>query len=282
MPNRYFTILLLLLCGCTVNPSILLEKRAYSAGLERNSLIENGFELVTYSRIKLNKAHSETIAETINDDSKIHTLYVYLEGDGHPWVQGKLPAANPTSNSLLALELMLQDPNPSVYLNRPCYALEPMPANCHYTLWTEARYSELVVDTLNRALNTLKSYTGAASFTLIGHSGGGTLAILLAARRNDINTIITIAANIDHQAWTESNKYLPLQSSLNAVDVLPLGSRIKQRHFIGANDQVITPTQSTAALEHDSNTEIIKIKGFDHHCCWKKDWGKRLRQINKQ
>ena len=112
-----------------------------------------------------------------------HSLvHVYLEGDGRPWIRGKIPASNPTSRELTALRLMMLDQQPSVYLNRPCYGLNSMPTNCGNHLWTADRYSNDVIAVLNQALDQLQRDRMIQKWLLIGHSGGGSVAMLLAQR----------------------------------------------------------------------------------------------------
>jgi hypothetical protein len=50
------------------------------------------------------------------------TLWVFIDGDGRPWIHGgREPAKNPTTSRPLALELAAQMQRPVLYVGRPCY-----------------------------------------------------------------------------------------------------------------------------------------------------------------
>lgn len=122
----------------------------------------------------------------------------------------------------MSLDLMLQDLGPAVYIGRPCY-FELGPADlCSNKRWTQERYSQDTVNSLNSAITHLLHSSDFQSVQLIGFSGGGALAVLIANRRNDINSVITIAGNLNTHAWTLHHGYLPLTGSLNPADDLSL------------------------------------------------------------
>src|SRR3546814_2839304 len=64
-------------------------------------------------------------------------------------------------------------------------------------VWTSARFSDGVIVSMSDALDRLKEEAGASSLDLVGYSGGGGVAVLLAARRRDVVSIVTIAGNLD-------------------------------------------------------------------------------------
>ena len=49
----------------------------------------------------------------------------------------------------------------------------------------------------------------------LGYSGGGTLAMLLAPRFDQTTDVVTVAANLDIDAWTDRHGYSRLSGSLN-------------------------------------------------------------------
>ena len=86
------------------------------------------------------------------------TLRVYIEGDGRPWWTRTQIALDPTPRKLPVLELMANDDAAAVYLGRPCYFALKDPA-CGSLWWTQARYSQQVVQSMNHVLDQLvKSY----------------------------------------------------------------------------------------------------------------------------
>jgi hypothetical protein len=124
------------------------------------------------------------------------TLHDYLGGDGTPVSAGR-PAKDPTPRNPLVLRLMFLDPDPAVYVGRPCYHGLVGAAGCSGDLWTTARYSESVVSSLVAAIRRIMISRGYERISLFGHSGGGTLAMLLPERFPEARAIVTIAANLD-------------------------------------------------------------------------------------
>lgn len=209
-------------------------------------------------------------------------LTVYLEGDGFAWVNGAQPSSDPTPVNPVALHMALAQPSGNAaYLARPCqYVADP--DHCRPRYWTNARFAEEVVASLDQAVDRLKAQAGAGHLTLVGYSGGGALALLLAARRDDVRNIITVAGNLDPAAWTEYHHVSPLDGSLNPVDQWEKLARIPQLHLSGANDSVIPPALTTrfvAAFPKTSPVTIRIIPGYTHPCCWAQDWPKLWPQL---
>ena len=200
-------------------------------------------------------------------------LHVYLAGDGSPWIRRRRVASDPTAREPLALRLMLRDPGRALYLGRPCYHRIDTSPPCHPRLWTHARYSSTVVDSMAAALRKLiAEEDGARAVTLIGFSGGGTLAMLLARRLDDIDRVVTVAANLDTDAWTRLHAYSPLRTSLNPATDRPLRPEVAQLHLAGSNDASVPPDLIARALQHQAGADLAVVSGFDHRCCWETAW----------
>ena len=73
------------------------------------------------------------------------------------------------------------------------------------------------------------------SIVLIGHSGGGTLAVLLAPRIEDVSGVVSIAANLDIDAWADHHNYDRLTGSLNP-NSQPTDSAIPHEQMAGLRD----------------------------------------------
>lgn len=212
-------------------------------------------------------------------------LHVYIEGDGHAWRRRYQRSSDPTPREPLGLELAAADRTANViYLARPCqYTLARDAAQCGPRYWTGARYSEAVIASLDQALSVLKHAQGRddARIVLIGYSGGGTVAALLAARRDDVRALITIAANLDHQAWTRGHGDTPLSASLNAADIAGKIRALPQIHFAGGQDKTVPLAVIRSYLRRmgdTGETSLRIIPGFDHHCCWLRAWPRLLCQ----
>ena len=200
-------------------------------------------------------------------------LRVYLDGDGSPWVRGRWVARDPTPREPVALRLMLRDPGAALYLGRPCYHRVDDQPPCHPGLWTNGRYSEAVVDSMAVALRRLLgSEGGLGAVTLVGYSGGGALGMLLARRLDRVGRLVTVAANLDTDAWTRLHGYSPLNASLNPAIEPPLQHSVMQAHLAGQDDQTVPPWLIERALAKELHADLAVVAGFDHHCCWDSIW----------
>ncbi len=156
---------ILTLLGACRSPALKFDQTAASLGLQREVVMGTVFQHVLFWR----------------NGWPNRTLHVYLGGDGTPVSAGR-PAKDPTPRDPLMLRLMRLDPDPAVYVGRPCYHGLAGTTGCSGDLWTTARYSESVVSSLAAAIRRIMMSRGHEQIFLFGHSGGGTLATLLAER----------------------------------------------------------------------------------------------------
>jgi len=213
-------------------------------------------------------------------------LTIYIEGDGRAWLDKHTVSPDPTPTRPIALRLALLDPADNViYLGRPCqYVQTPKDSRCHPRIWTSHRYSSAVVDAYNSAIDQLKLRTESHQVELIGYSGGGAIAVLLASQRKDVGSIITIAANLDTEAWTSYLGVTPLSGSLNPVTQLKYVSDKKQIHLAGQDDKIVPPAIIRSALRQaraDLSGTMLVVEDYDHECCWHKNWGQFLRDFRR-
>jgi hypothetical protein len=208
--------------------------------------------------------------------NKSENLTIYFEGDGMAWISSSQPSLDPTPRSPVALELALRHPDHAVaYLARPCQYLRDRDVACKEAYWTEKRFAPEVVEASDLAVDALKQRFSARHLTFVGYSGGGAIAALVAARRSDVIRLVTVAGNLDHQAWTESKRVSPLTGSLNPADYWQRLVGIRQIHLVGGNDQVmdvVFAESYRARFPVGKQPEIIVKSGFDHRCCWVRDW----------
>ncbi len=206
------------------------------------------------------------------------TIRVYIEGDGLAWKTSSIVSDNPTPLNPLSLKLMSIDSNPcKVYIARPCQYIGS--TTCDQEYWTNKRFSSRVIHSYQEALDQIKEKVHNKSFTLIGYSGGGAIALLSAVHRNDIEKIITVAGNIDTDIWVKNHHLSPLDGSLNPADYTRELKNIEQWHFIGKDDTVVPKYVFDTYLSKSSDTHNIHFKEVDatHSNNWEKIYAEYLK-----
>jgi pimeloyl-ACP methyl ester carboxylesterase len=245
-----------LLTGCA-DPGRRADALAQHLGFDRQIVLGAGFRHVLY---RSSSAHAGS------------ELHVYIEGDGTPFLRREEVAPDPTPRNLLMLRLMALDSHPSVYVGRPCYFGLSHDPGCSPLMWTLRRYSPEVVDSLAAAVRSESARTGARTMEIYGHSGGGTLAILVAERITKVSRVVTIGANLDITAWARLHAYSPLEGSINPLQDAPARSDLRILHLVGARDSNSPPSLvESAALARGGETVRV-VPGFDHACCWESLW----------
>lgn len=200
-------------------------------------------------------------------------LRVYLEGDGRAWATASQPSLDPSPRNLLVAGLAFSDPAPSVYLARPCQFV--MVDGCNTKLWTDRRFSEEVVRSLDAALDRIKARYGNQTFELVGYSGGGALALLLAARRADVVQVQTLAGNLSPRQWVALQNLSPLTGSLEPLDARNRLATIPQRHLAGQEDRIVPPAllaHYRSALGSATCLESAVLPGVSHAEGWAETW----------
>jgi pimeloyl-ACP methyl ester carboxylesterase len=211
------------------------------------------------------------------DATSSSRLHVYIEGDGIPW-SGNQPSPDPSPRNTLALRLADQDPTDFVYIGRPCYFFPTKPPRCSPEYWTSHRYSEEVIQSMASAIQRVRE-PRHAEVVLIGHSGGGALAALLDSRIEGVVGVITVAANLDIDAWTEFHGYDPLVGSLNPIQQ-SRNSNVTHFQIVGGRDTTVPLTTSIGYADAQPNVELISYEKFDHACCWEEEWPAILKRLS--
>jgi dienelactone hydrolase len=213
------------------------------------------------------------------------TLSIYIEGDGLAWISSSQPSLNPTPIHAVGLQLALQQPSgTAVYLARPCMYVEGQESrHCAMTYWTDKRFSEEVIASSNTAVSQLKAMFGAKKIELVGYSGGGAVVALVAARRDDVARLVTVAGNLEPVVWANAHHASPLRGSLNPADAWEQLQYVPQFHFVGGKDQNITQTVTEAYLARfpDEHKPLVRrVPEFEHGCCWTQQWADLYHQIH--
>ena len=254
--------LLAALAGCAT-PLARLDERAASSGFERLLLDGRGFTHLAYA----------------HDVAGNRSLHVYLEGDGIAWLTRRIPSSDPSPRQALMFDAMRLDAGAALYLGRPCHYVGLDHPGCTTLAWTHQRYSEAVVASLAAALRSYLERRPTDSLVFFGHSGGGTLATLLAARFARASAVITIAANLDVDGWTSHHGYSRLEGSLDPTALAPLRPELRQWHLMGSADREIPPQLAQRYLAANPQAWFSIIDDFDHTCCWLSLWPGVLRIV---
>jgi pimeloyl-ACP methyl ester carboxylesterase len=263
---------LMLISACASNPAIC--PLSDCATWQKHDLVSDDFTLVSY-------------APPPNPASTVNTLVVYLEGDGYAFDRWG-PTNNPTPKNQLTLKLALSDPWPKkAYLARPCqYQTAQQLKNCDYSYWSHSRYAPEAIKAMSEALDGLKARFNANRLSLVGYSGGGVMAAFLAARRSDIDSIVTIGAPLDLDGWTDHHDVAPLVGSLRPMDVAADTRAVCQLHLVGQKDDrvplsVVEPFIITAVTDDKMAVQRVRfrvIEDASHAEGWQGFWPQFLQQ----
>jgi len=192
-------------------------------------------------------------------------LHVYLEGDGRPLFDRRLPRADPTPERPLALGLMALDASPAVLLGRPCHHGLVGPG-CPEAGAGE-RFSEPVVASLAAA--TARLAVGHEGVVVIGYSGGAALALALACRLPQARAVVTVAGVVDPARWARHHALPPLA----AGQAPACGPEL---HLVGGADR-IAPAELLSRPG-----EVRRYEANDHGCCWREAWPDALAWLARR
>jgi len=266
IPITILIITSFLACSGCVRTSRFTDLSAEEKGFRKELVQTDTFNITVFSRI----------------NEKGGPLTVYIEGDGRAWKSKRRLSKDPTPRSTLVFDLATMDPGENiVYMARPCqYTPKEDEPLYDPVYWSSKRFSEPVIVSADQVIEYFKDRTGAEDIHLIGYSGGGAVAVLVAARRDDIASIRTIAGNLDHVAVNRHNKASQLKGSLNPIDFAEKVSSIPQNHFAGDKDNIVPSFIADGFIDRmpDGNlAKKIEVKGCTHHKGWKDKWPTLLR-----
>jgi hypothetical protein len=214
-------------------------------------------------------------------------LSIYLEGDGLAWVSRTEPSRDPTPDNPIGLRLAAIDSAPNViWIARPCqYTTMVENPSCKLYYWTIGRLSPEIVASVDLAITAAKLSANARKIHLIGYSGGGGLAVLIAARRHDVASIRTVAGNIDHEAFTSFHRVTPMSQSMDPASVAKRIDTIPQWHFFGDEDKVVPKLIGETYMSKagtGSCAQIQVISGVSHDRGWEIHWQGLLQKTNQE
>lgn len=132
---------------------------------------------------------------------------------------------------------------------------------------------EDVIAALNNAIEQAKKFCGATRLCLIGFSGGGGCAALIAARRTDVIFLGSVAGNLNMNAWTQKHNLSPLNLSIDPITVAPKVCKIPQRHYSSYNDSVMPPDLSATFCKSTGQPEACQtVPELKHGGDWPSVW----------
>lgn len=200
------------------------------------------------------------------------SLRVYLEGDGKAWATRTQPSTDPTPTVPLVSKLAANDPTPSAYIARPCQYV--MNNHCSYNIWTDRRFSIETIESISTALDKIKEKMKVRHVELVGYSGGGAIALLLAARRSDVTSVQTLAGNLTPAGWVRLHQLSPLSEALEPIDYRDRLRHIPQRHLVGTLDPIIPASLAqayTSSMPDAKCLELREVKAT-HEQGWEAAW----------
>lgn len=257
--------------GCATLPSgadprTAADEAAAQAGFQKKFLPAPPFTLTAFERIK-------------SPDSD---LVVYLEGDGRAWISRSELSDDPTPRHPTALDLAFLDGSDNVaYLARPFQYTPVRSTMADAAYWSDKRFAPEVVDSMNAAVDSLKRAAGAEKIRLVGYSGGAAVAVLIAARRQDVASLRTVAGNLDPNAVDRLHHVSPLTGSLDPMEAAPALKKVPQRHFSGAKDTVVPTAVAEGFVKAIGDAgacaSVKVVPGAAHSTGWKDVW-KKLSQ----
>lgn len=224
----------------------------------------NGF------RAEIFEAHPFTLSGLIKGTPGTSSeLVVYLEGDGRGVVRGRV-THDPTPRQAMGYELARSDRAPSVLYLARVGQFQPSQTGPDYqAYWSSKRLAEESVVAASLAIDQVMARLGASHLHLVGYSGGGGLALLLAERRQDVLTVTTVAGLLDIDWWVKEKNFQPLTGSLNPAEGASILAPLPQVHFFGAHDSIIPPTMSAHFQTLAPFTDFQRVEVDTNH--WN-DW----------
>lgn len=253
------------LSGCTaIDRGANADALAKPARMSRMLMKTDPFWLTTFVRIT----------------DKSQPVTIYIEGDGVAWASRTEISRDPTPRNAQGLALAVADPSTNVvYLARPCqYTVRARNPSCGPAYWTGKRFSPEVIASMNQAVGQVAAQVPGQRINLVGYSGGGAVAVLVAARRRDVASIRTVAGNLDHTEINRLADVSQLSGSLNAIDVAAEVAEVPQIHYSGANDRVVPPIIAQRFIQASGSACVrsMTVPGADHESGWDGRWRELL------
>ena len=214
------------------------------------------------------------VAAFVSSTGGADQLTFLIESDGARWPSIDTPPKDPTPSSsvMIAIARLEAKHGRVIYLGRPCQYLTRLEsAGCSINLWTQARFGEQAIDAIDQSISILVQKYGANKINLVGHSGGGVAALLVAARRSDVQCVVTFASPLYLRRWTTLMGVSELTESTDPSDHFAALERIRQTHFAGSADSTVPP-EVFAGGNAKTSFPVAVLPGFNHYSPWAARW----------
>ena len=202
---------------------------------------------------------------------------VYIEGESRGSINSHTTRYNPTPLNPVALKMAVQDKSKNlIYISVPCanFTLDRIQA-CNQKYFKTHRFAPEVIASYNQVLDYYRKRYDIKGFHLVGFSGGGVVATLLAQQQPDILTLRTIAAPLDTQIAQRLSQTNSFSHSQNpSSDPFTLGV-LPQHHFLGDKDEFVTPVILSSFLQEMGPSRCVRtslISGPTHRDGWDERW----------
>lgn len=197
---------------------------------------------------------------------------IYIEGDGDTD-----PKWDSTPDNPVALHLASRDDAKNLaWIGRPCQFQEaPDDKQCDPKFWSTRRFSPEVLAAYNGIIDYMKKRYDITEINLIGYDGGANVAAALAAQRNDVASLRTVAGELNPDLVPEKVKTKADADNVRAVAIAPQLASLPQHHFIGAGDDVAPPAVYHSFRQAMGETDCVHytiVPDADHAKGWVEKW----------
>lgn len=245
--------------------------------LERDALAERLAAGAALSAVVLNPESSLPIRGYVRTPARHVPIAVYIEGDGYAWLNRYTPSPDPTPVNPVALRLAAIDSSANViYLARPGQYLHGAVAQRY---WLSDRFADDVIEAYVGLVKEFASSLDATTVELVGYSGGGAIAALVAARlKRELPTRLvhlrTVGGNLDIEAWARLRRISPLEGSRNPADEAATLQDVPQIHVTGKRDTQVPPGVLHAYVLRLGSSRCLREVQADvaHAGPWEEVW----------
>ncbi|MBO7332589.1 MAG: hypothetical protein J6U64_02865 [Alphaproteobacteria bacterium] len=237
--KRFLCLILFLLCGCANMPSSRQMR----------------YQTITTDNLRL--------AMWVKNPHPDKKLRIYIEGDA----SSRLFSNHGVVSNPVAFKMAEKDSYPNtVYLSRPCYYIDQ--DICQEIIWKEGRFMPEIIEEMNKIIERLRKRYRPTEIELIGHDGGGTIALLLATRIKSMPVkVITFAGILNTELYALYREEVFHPESLNPANEVYMLSNIPQVHYIGGKDTVYPNSFSVEFIKKIPNpvsAQLKRVRGANH------------------